>query len=125
MQLAEEKKLHVVELKEENDYYPTVVASPPSIRSEKEITSNEVMDFTQYGMGGKLVLKKKKFPPFYTKHWSWTVRQRKQIYHRNKDEVRLRMYAEHGELCSFLTEKYPEARPQYWSKKKKQAEEVM
>jgi hypothetical protein len=30
------------------------------------------------------------------------------------------MYAEHGELRSFLTEKYPEARPKLWKKIKQE-----
>lgn len=45
--LAEEKKLHVVEFRKENDYFPTVVASPPTCRTQEEIKPNEVMDYTQ------------------------------------------------------------------------------
>jgi small subunit ribosomal protein S5 len=45
--LAEEKKLHVVEFRKENGYFPTVVASPPSCRKQEEIKPNEVMDYTQ------------------------------------------------------------------------------
>lgn len=123
-QLAEEKKLHLVEMKYENDLYPKVIASPTELRTDDEIKSSEIMDFTQYVMGGKMVLKKKKFPPFYTKHYSWKIRQRKQVYLRNKDDVRTRLYAEHGELRSFLTDKYPEAKPQYWKKKKPVLEEA-
>jgi small subunit ribosomal protein S5 len=45
--LAEEKKLHVVEFREENDYFPNVVASPSTCRTAEEIKANEVMDYTQ------------------------------------------------------------------------------
>jgi small subunit ribosomal protein S5 len=45
--LAEEKKLHVVELRKENDFFPTVVASPPVCRKQSEVKSNEIMDYTQ------------------------------------------------------------------------------
>jgi hypothetical protein len=45
--LAEEKKLHVVEFRKENDYFPTVVASPPTCRTPEEIKPDEVMDYTQ------------------------------------------------------------------------------
>ncbi|XP_043272938.1 28S ribosomal protein S5, mitochondrial [Venturia canescens] len=123
-ELAEEKKLHLVEMKRENDMYPTVVASPSEVRKCDEIKSSEIMDFTQYVMGGKLILKKKKYPPFYTKHYSWKIRQRKQVYLRDKDEVRTRLYADYGELRSFLTDKYPEATPRLWKKKEPALEEA-
>lgn len=45
--LADEKKLHVVEFREENDYFPTVVASPATCRTLEEINADEVMDYTQ------------------------------------------------------------------------------
>jgi small subunit ribosomal protein S5 len=45
--LAEEKKLHVVEFREENDNFPNVVASPPTCRTPEEIKADEVMDYTQ------------------------------------------------------------------------------
>lgn len=123
MQFAEEKKLHLVEMKYENDMYPKVIASPPVVRTEDEIPTSEIMNFTQYAMGGKLVLKRKEFPRFFHSHSSWRIRQRKQVYLRNKNDVRLRMYAEHGELRSFYTDKYPEARPHLWKKKERSTEE--
>jgi hypothetical protein len=45
--LAEEKKLHVVEFRKENDYFPTVVASPPICRKQAQVKPYEVMDYTQ------------------------------------------------------------------------------
>jgi small subunit ribosomal protein S5 len=45
--LAEEKKLHVVEFRKENDNFPNVVASPPTCRTLKEIKPSEVMDYMQ------------------------------------------------------------------------------
>ncbi|XP_015110731.1 28S ribosomal protein S5, mitochondrial isoform X2 [Diachasma alloeum] len=119
-QLAEEKQLHVVELREENGNFPVVVASPAIVRKPEEISSTEVMDFSQYVMGGKVVYRKKKYPPFYTRLPSWTIRLRKTAYLRNKEDVRIRLYAEHGELRSFMTDKYPEAKPTLWSEVRKQ-----
>lgn len=98
--------------------YPKVVASPSTVRKPQEVKSTEVLDFTQYVLGGKVVLKKKKYPPFYAKLKSYGIHQRKMEYLRNQDDVRLRMYAEHGELKSFLTDQYPEARPRKWWLKK-------
>ncbi|XP_074104955.1 mitochondrial ribosomal protein S5 [Cotesia typhae] len=123
-QLAEEKKMHLVEFRDEDDDFPTVVASPAQVRKAEEIKSDEIMDFTQYVMGGKVVLKKKTFPPFFQRLPSWTIRLRKTAYLRNKDEVRTRLYAEHGELRSFYTDKYPEAKPKLWSKNLRKKQEI-
>lgn len=115
-QLAEEKKLYLVEMRKENMNYPKVVAKPSEIRKPDEIKSTEIMDFTQYVLGGKVVLSKNSIAPFYEKFRSYRMKKRKMEYHRNQDHVRIRMYAEHGELRSFLTDKYPEAKPRFWRK---------
>lgn len=107
-QLAEEKSLHVVEFRKENDNFPTIVASPTQCRKQDEIRSDEVMDFTQYVLGNRIVLKRKKFPPFYTKHRSYEIYLKKQERIRNNDKVRLDMMVNYGEVRSFLTDKYPE-----------------
>ncbi|XP_046746307.1 28S ribosomal protein S5, mitochondrial [Diprion similis] len=110
-QIAEEKKLHLVEIRKEMAEFPIVVASPPVVRKPEEIDRDEILDYTQYVMKNRVVLQKKKFPPFYTKHRSWEIYLRRQEYHRNQDKVKVRLLANYGELRSFLTEKYPEARP--------------
>nr|CAD7199852.1 unnamed protein product [Timema douglasi] len=115
-QLAEEKGLHVVEFRKEEDYFPTVVASPSLIRSQDQIPPDEVLDFTQHVLGDRVVLKRKKFPPFYTKLPSWENHLMKMEKIRNHDKVRLHMLAEYGEIRSFLTEKYPECRPAKFQK---------
>lgn len=122
--MAEEKKLHLVELRKENSRFPKVVASPLEVRQPNEVKSTEILDFTQYVLGGKVVLKKPYFPPFYTKLKSYDLHKKKHQYLKNQDEVRLRLIAEHGELKSFLTDQYPEARPFKRSKKKGDSEEV-
>uniref|UniRef100_A0A182TS38 Small ribosomal subunit protein uS5m n=1 Tax=Anopheles melas TaxID=34690 RepID=A0A182TS38_9DIPT len=76
--IAEEKGLHVVEFRPENMNFPKVVASPTVCRTEQELENNEILDFTQYCMDGKIQLQKKKFPPFYTKFRSWEIYLKKQ-----------------------------------------------
>ncbi|XP_011505285.1 PREDICTED: 28S ribosomal protein S5, mitochondrial [Ceratosolen solmsi marchali] len=115
-QLAEEKQLHLVEFRNENQMYPKVIATPATVRKPAEVSSMEILDFTQYVLGGKVVLKKKKYPPFYINYNSYKIKQRKMEYLRNQDQVRIEMYAKHGELKSFLTDKYPEAKPHLWKK---------
>ncbi|EAT44883.1 AAEL003801-PA [Aedes aegypti] len=109
-QIAESKGLHVVEFRPENGNFPKVVASPTACRTEEELESNEILDYTQFCMDGKIQLKRKKFPPFYTKYRSYDIYMKKREYLRNQDKVRLRLLAESGEVRSYLTEKYPECK---------------
>lgn len=110
-QIAEEKGLHLVELRKENDNFPRIVASPTQCRSAAEIPTDEILDFTQYSLGGRIIYRKKKFEPFFTKERSWEIRCRRDEKVRNHDKVMLDMLIEHGELRSFLTDQYPECRP--------------
>ncbi|XP_015171965.1 PREDICTED: 28S ribosomal protein S5, mitochondrial [Polistes dominula] len=123
-QMADEKKLHLVEFRKENDDFPVVVASPAKVRTSDQIQPNEILDFNQYLMNGKIVLKKKKPPPFFTKLDSWAVRLKKIEPLRNKKDVRIRLLAEYGDVRSFLADKYPEARALLWSKKRVMAEKA-
>lgn len=107
----------------ENNYFPTVLASPPVVRDSTEILPNEILNFKQYIMNGRIPLRKKSLKPFYTKLPSWLVHLRKQERYRNQDEVIIKLRAEYEEICSFLTEKYPEARPSKWKKHDKKQEE--
>ncbi|XP_058807477.1 small ribosomal subunit protein uS5m [Phymastichus coffea] len=121
-ELAEDKQLYLVEFRKENLNYPNVVATPSVVRKPEEVKSTEILDFKQYVLGGKVILQKKKFPPFYVNSIGYKIRQTKMEYLRNKDNVRIRMLAEHGEYRSFLTDKYPEAKPKFWSKKRREQE---
>ncbi|XP_033347865.1 putative 28S ribosomal protein S5, mitochondrial [Bombus vosnesenskii] len=122
-EMANEKKLHVVEMRKENNYFPTVLASPSIVRTSKEIPQDEILDFKQYVMNGKVLLQKKKREPFFTKLPSWLFHLRKQERHRDQDQVIIRLKAEYGDVCSFLAEKYPEARASKWRKHDKKQEE--
>lgn len=122
-EIAEEKGLHLVELSSENDNFPKVIASPTKCRTTDEIPSNEIMDFTQYMMNGKIIYKKKRFPPFYTKHRSWELYCRRQEQVRNHDKVKLDMCVNYGEVSSFYTEKYPECRQPVSKPKKEEGDE--
>ncbi|KAL0869017.1 hypothetical protein ABMA27_007336 [Loxostege sticticalis] len=107
-QLAEEKKLHLVEYRAENEYFPKVVASPSEVRTKEEIPKDETLDFTQYVMNDKVILKKKKFPPFYESMPHYKLHLKKYEKYRNHEKIRLNLKSEYGEVKSFLTDKYPE-----------------
>jgi len=106
--LAEETKLHVVEFRKENDYFPTVVASPPVCHTQSRVKPHEIMDYTQYALGGRVFLRKKKEPPFFTKLPSWENYLKKAQYTRNRNQVKVSLLTEYGQVQSFYAEKYPE-----------------
>lgn len=99
--LANETGYNVVEFKQENDLFPQVIAKPTSTGQN----SPPKLDFQEYVMKGKVVLKKKKFPPFYTKLPGWELHLKKTLRFRNQEKVRIDLLAENGALKSFLSEK--------------------
>lgn len=108
----------MVEFKSENGNYPKVIASPSTVRKPEEIPSEEILDLNRYVLDGRVVLQKKKIPPFYTTFPSWQIKLRKMERVRQHYDTRIKLRAEYGALRSFLSEKYPEAKPSLFRKKK-------
>lgn len=109
--IAEAKGLHLVEFRNETGGFPKVVASPTVCRSAQDIKHDEIMDYTQFAMDGKLALKKKKRPLFFENTFGYQIYLKKMEKRRNHFQIKTDMLFEYGRLRSFLTEKYPEARP--------------
>uniref|UniRef100_A0A8D8TFP6 Small ribosomal subunit protein uS5m n=1 Tax=Cacopsylla melanoneura TaxID=428564 RepID=A0A8D8TFP6_9HEMI len=106
-QLAEEQQLHLVEFSQENDNYPTIVASPTHCKDD----SSKAPDFTEHVMGNRVVAKKKKWLPFYKQlehNPYWPNLELKIEKVRSHEATKVNLIAEHGKLASFLTEKHPE-----------------
>lgn len=110
-QTAEAKGLHLVEFRKEYGDFPKVVASPTKCRTEDDIKHDEVMDYTQFAMDGKLALKRKNFPKFYESSYGYALHLKKLEKRRNHYKIKRDMLVEHGEMRSFLTDKHPECRP--------------
>lgn len=106
-QIAEEKKLYVVEFDERRGFFPRIVGVPSYCRTDNEIPKDENRDFKQYVFGGKVPLKRppRKNPavnlPGYQKHLKRTEKFR--AWPAQKLYLRQR----YGRLKSFLTDKYP------------------
>lgn len=125
-QLADEKGLHVVELKAENDYYPTVVASPSNgrVRTKDDIAPDEVMDFKQYLRDGKIIEAKPKVLPVYWRSQIFVKTMHSAYYReRNRQDVRVYLKAKYGQLDSFLTVREKEEREARKKQSMKQDEE--
>lgn len=123
-QIAEEKQLHLVEMRKENNYFPTVLASPTKCRTAEEVDKSEVLDWTQYCFDGKVIYQRKKYPPFYSTYYSYKIHLKKKEKQRSQQDVKLHLLARYGEIRSFLTDQYPECRPAKFCKKKEEESET-
>lgn len=108
-QMAEEKKLFLVEFSRNNLYYPKVVGRPAdlkTLRKAHEIPSDEILNFKQYCYDGKVPLKK---PP-RTNPWeqspTYERYAKKKEKRRSWNQTKLHLNVKYGKLTSFLKEKY-------------------
>ncbi|XP_050300235.1 28S ribosomal protein S5, mitochondrial [Anthonomus grandis grandis] len=122
-QIAQEKGLHLVQISEETNYFPKVIASPAECKKKEDLLKDEILDYNQYCFDGRVVLKKKIKPPFYMKLASFQRYIKRYERTRSQPEVRRNLIAEYGEVRSFLADKYPECRVTRYVKKKPQEEE--
>lgn len=126
--LADEKGLHLVEMRKENDYYPRVVASPSDgkVRTQEEIGHNEILDFEMISFEGNLPNWQAGQPggPKMVNPWSttpqWGKHLRMNYSVRADAQVRRRMRIENGPqwgaVRSHLHNKYPECVERDWPK---------
>nr|ACO12973.1 mitochondrial 28S ribosomal protein S5 [Lepeophtheirus salmonis] len=108
--LANEKRLHLVEFREENENFPRLVATPEgsSVRTKAEILPNEILDFEMISFEGHMPYYRPTPAPFYTRLPGWeTHLKRNEPYQRNKERM-IQMFVDHGEIRSHLTDKYSE-----------------
>lgn len=97
-----------MEYRAENEFYPRVVASPSEVRTKDEIPKGETLDFTNYVMNDKVILRKKKFPRFFQTMPHYRIYLKKYEKYRNHEKIRKDLKVEYGDIKSFLTDKYPE-----------------
>lgn len=111
-QMADEKRLHLVEFKEENGWFPNVVASPQyePVRRPDEIPIDEPTSFHMYLNNGYVIQQiPKKYPDFIR-----TLGYGKYLladhFRRNRLKVRCELRAKYGAVESFLTIREKEER---------------
>ncbi|XP_054710750.1 28S ribosomal protein S5, mitochondrial-like [Uloborus diversus] len=101
-QLAEEKGLHLVEMRNEMDNFPIVRASPTKCRTEEEIGPTELLDYTLHCLNNKVEDERKKFQPFYVNYPSYIKEMKDREKLRNFKNVKLHLLAKYGSLKGFL-----------------------
>lgn len=112
--LADEKGLHLVEMRPELDFFPRVLASPSSgkVRTQAEIHHNEILDFELISFEGQLPMPRRESVNPWEGTMGWDKHMRRSWAYESQERVRRRMRVEHGEewgaVRSFLYPKYPE-----------------
>ncbi|KAL1226885.1 Small ribosomal subunit protein uS5m [Trichinella spiralis] len=96
-QLADRKRLLVVEFAKEKDYFPKVIARPSgeeSVRRDSEIDKDEVLDVDDLYGEGRYPYKRPKRKPFWINQAGYLHKLWKEHPKRNMDEVKIRLLAE-------------------------------
>lgn len=126
-QLAEEKGMHVVEIRHENYGYPTVLASPQKrpVRTLSEIDPNENLDYNIHVMGDRVMLPRNKSVPWYVHvdPLGWEKHLKRNMVHMNKLKARNDLIKMYGVQRSFLYDQYPECIGDFFSQKQLKKEE--
>ncbi|KRZ76182.1 Protein sel-1 -like protein 1 [Trichinella papuae] len=95
-QLADRKRLLVVEFPKEKDYFPKVIARPSaeSVRRDSEVEKDEVLDVDDLYGEGRYPYKRPKRKPFWINQAGYLHKLWKEHPKRNMDEVRIRLLAD-------------------------------
>lgn len=94
--MAEEKRLHLVEMREENYDFPMILASPKSpVRGDHEIKEN--VDFTYFINDGRIKIVKAKRINQFIDHPSYYKHLDKLDYTKNREATRLLLAAKYGD----------------------------
>ncbi|XP_034475622.1 28S ribosomal protein S5, mitochondrial [Drosophila innubila] len=85
--IANESSLHIVERQMARNGFTEIKASP---HIDPKVTENDhIIDFMQFTLGNKIVLRKKKLPPFYVHSKGHNIYELKKERFRNQSKVRL------------------------------------
>lgn len=97
--MANEKGLHLVEMNEENFYYPKLLASPDGqVRLDEEIKlNNENIDFTYYIYDGKIRQVKGRRPSTWVDDPKYYRFLDKRDYTKNREKVKMMLAAKYGD----------------------------
>ncbi|XP_074601426.1 mitochondrial ribosomal protein S5 [Brevipalpus obovatus] len=110
--MADEKKLHLVEFKEENGWFPRVLASPKDgqVRTSDQISKDESTDFHMYLNNGNVIEEVPKKYPDYTRTLGYGKFLLAHHYERSRLKTRCELRARYGAVESFLTLREKEER---------------
>ncbi|XP_055329457.1 28S ribosomal protein S5, mitochondrial-like [Paramacrobiotus metropolitanus] len=115
-QLAERKRMHVVEFRPENKNFPIVLASPKNhaVRQDaSEIDPDENLRFDEMYNEGKVCKVKPKKEPHYTRYPDWPAILRQMERERNHHQLKVRCWMDKELNPSTLYEDFPAPDQEY------------
>ena len=97
--IANEKQLHLVDVREENYYFPQVLASPKGyVKTDSDIEmSGENLDFTYYIYDNRVKEVKAKRQPRFVGDATWYKHLDRLDYGKNREKTRLLLAAKYGD----------------------------
>lgn len=97
--IANDKQLHLVDVREENYSYPQVLASPDGrVKTEADIkTTGENLDFTYYIYDGRIKQVASEKRPWFHGDKGWLRHLDKQDYIKNREHTKLLLAAKYGD----------------------------
>lgn len=101
-QLAEEKKLFLIEYAGHTSY-PRIVGVPSVCRTADQIPKDEILELTQYAMGGKTIVKKPARQSPWAKLPSYLIHLKKEEKRRSWPIIKQDLLVRYGTVRSFLT----------------------
>ena len=118
--LADEKKLYVVEKKEECFDFPKIVASPSNniVRKSSEIPADEEINFKNYTMGDKIPLKRRTLIPKYITNYTYNIYLKRKRTLKHREETLLQLMADYGSAENFYNVAYKDYVPKNAIKRK-------
>nr|XP_027202987.1 28S ribosomal protein S5, mitochondrial-like [Dermatophagoides pteronyssinus] len=106
-QMADEKRLNVVEINECLGNYPILKAKPSDnvggCRTDEQIGDTEILDFNIFIHDGKVKEQENLKPVYYTEQNGWKNYMKKWNYRKSREQVRINLIARYGQLESYLT----------------------
>lgn len=103
-EIARKTNLLVIEFRNETGLHPRIISKPESCKTNKDLLQNEVLDYNQYVLDDKIILKKSKFAPFYVKTNGYNLYLQRKEQVRNQDKVRVNMKAFDNDLHKAVDE---------------------
>lgn len=88
-EIARKTNLHVIEFRNETGLHPRIISMPKSCKASKGILPKEVSDYTQYVLDDQIILKKRKFAPFYINIKGYNIFLKRKEQVRNQHKVRV------------------------------------
>lgn len=100
-EIARKTNLLVIEFRNETGLHPRIISKPVSCKTMKDLLQREVLEYSQYVLDDKIILKKSKFAPFYVNSKGYNLYLKRKEQLRNQDNILVNMNAFDNDLVNY------------------------